>query len=89
MRRYVCCKHQMQIKINEFINLPAILFLSDINECEDQKHNRCPDKSDCENTEGSYTCNSRKSRLKIAIIGMSIYIYIYIGYISYTFSLLH
>ena len=61
-------------KINEFINLHVILFLSDINECEDQKRNRCPDKADCENTEVSYTCNSRKSRLKIAIIGMSIYI---------------
>ena len=45
--------------------------LSDINECEDQKRNRCPDKSDCENTEGSYHCNKRKSPLKIAIIGMS------------------
>ncbi|KAM4071082.1 hypothetical protein ACB094_11G034800 [Castanea mollissima] len=40
----------------------------DRNECEDQKRNRCPDKADCENTEGSYTCNRRKSRLKIAII---------------------
>ena len=87
MQRYVCSKHQIQKKINEFINLHVILFLSDINECEDQKRNGCSDKADCENTEGSYTCNRRKSRLKIAIIGMSIYIYK--GYISYTFSLLN
>ena len=66
----VTCKHQMHPKINEFINLRVFLFLSDINECE--KDNRCPNKSDCENTEGSYNCNKRKSRLKVAIIGMSV-----------------
>ena len=69
----VTCKHQMHTKINEFINLHVILFLSDINECE--KDNRCRNKSDCENTEGSYNCNRGKTRskiLKIAIIGMSI-----------------
>ncbi|XP_050282147.1 wall-associated receptor kinase-like 1 [Quercus robur] len=41
----------------------------DINECE--KDNRCPNKSDCENTEGSYNCDRGKTRskiLKIAII---------------------
>ena len=63
----VTCKHQMHTKINEFINLHVILFLSDINECEKGK---CPDKSDCENTEGSYNCDRRKARWKIAIIGM-------------------
>ncbi|KAL0007781.1 hypothetical protein SO802_009283 [Lithocarpus litseifolius] len=39
----------------------------DINECE-KDDNGCPDKSDCENTEGSYNCNRRKNRWKIAII---------------------
>ena len=69
----VTCKHQMHTKINEFINLHVILFLSDINECE--KDNTCPNKSDCENTEGSYNGDRGKTRskiLKIAIIGMSI-----------------
>ena len=69
----VTCKHQMHTKINEFINLHVILFLSDINECE--KDNRCPNKLDCENTEGGYNCDRGKTRskiLKIAIIGMFI-----------------
>ena len=71
MRRYVCCKHQMHTKINEFINGHIILFLSDINECA--KDNKCANKSDCENTEGSYNCNNRgMSQLKIVIIGMSV-----------------
>ena len=67
----VTCKHQMHTKINEFINLHVILFLSDINECE-KDNNRCPDKADCENTNGSYNCDRRKTRWKIAIIGMSV-----------------
>ena len=69
----VTCKHQMHKRINEFINLHIVLFLSDINECE--KDNRCPNKLDCENTEGSYNCDRRKTQwkiLKTAIIGMSI-----------------
>ena len=68
----VTCKYQMHTKINEFINLHVILFLSDINECE--KDNRCLNKSDCVNIEGSFNCNKRnkrKSLLKVAIIGMS------------------
>ena len=59
----------------KLINFRVILFLLDINECEDQKRNRCPDKSDCENTEGNYSCKMRKKRKspsKIAIIGMSV-----------------
>ncbi|GMY19677.1 wall-associated receptor kinase-like 8 isoform X2 [Fagus crenata] len=40
----------------------------DINECENDKLNYCSIKTDCENTEGSFNCNKRKSRLKIAII---------------------
>ncbi|KAM3694173.1 hypothetical protein ACJW31_07G040200 [Castanea mollissima] len=40
----------------------------DINECEDKKLNKCPIKSNCENTEGGYTCNKPRSRVKIAII---------------------
>lgn len=47
-------------------------FLSDINECEDEKLNKCLIKSNCENTEGGYTCNKPRSRVKIAIIGMSL-----------------
>ena len=66
----VTCKYQMHTKINEFINLHVILFLSDINECE--KDNRCPNKLDCVNIGGSFNCNKRKSLLKVAIIGMSI-----------------
>ena len=67
----VTCKHQMHPKINEFINLRVFLFLSDINECE--KDNACPNKSDCENTEGGYSCNKQESQLKVAIIGMSVF----------------
>ncbi|XP_075673326.1 wall-associated receptor kinase-like 10 [Castanea sativa] len=40
----------------------------DINECEDKKLNKCRIKSNCENTEGGYTCNKPRSRVKIAII---------------------
>ncbi|KAK9989509.1 hypothetical protein SO802_029748 [Lithocarpus litseifolius] len=40
----------------------------DINECEDEKLNNCLIKSNCENTEGGYTCNKARSRVKIAII---------------------
>ncbi|KAL4614348.1 hypothetical protein ACB092_07G047900 [Castanea dentata] len=40
----------------------------DINECEDNKLNKCLIKSNCENTEGGYTCNKPRSRVKIAII---------------------
>ena len=61
----------MHPKINEFINLRVFLFLSDINECE--KDNACPNKSDCENTEGGYSCNKQESQLKVAIIGMSVF----------------
>uniref|UniRef100_A0A7N2LGK5 Wall-associated receptor kinase galacturonan-binding domain-containing protein n=1 Tax=Quercus lobata TaxID=97700 RepID=A0A7N2LGK5_QUELO len=39
----------------------------DINECE-KDNNECSDKSDCENTEGSYNCDRRKARWKIVII---------------------
>ena len=68
-QRYVC-KHQ---NAQKFINFRVILFLSDINECEDkkQKYPRCPPDLECENTEGHYNCNKRKSPLKIAILGMS------------------
>ena len=58
-----------------FINFRVILFLSDINECEDKKQKdpiyQCPHNFECENTEGWFNCNKRKSPLKIAIIGMS------------------
>ena len=70
----VTCTHQMHTKINEFINLHVILFLSNINECK-KDNNRCPNKSNCENTEGSYNCDRGKTRWKIltiAIIGMSV-----------------
>ena len=67
----VTCKHQMHTKINEFINLHVIVFLSDINECE-KDNDGCPDKSDCENTDGSYNFDRRTSRWRIATIGMSI-----------------
>ncbi|KAK4564536.1 hypothetical protein RGQ29_006561 [Quercus rubra] len=40
----------------------------DINECEDEKLNKCLNKSNCENTKGGYTCNKPRSRVKIAII---------------------
>nr|XP_023891356.1 wall-associated receptor kinase-like 10 [Quercus suber] len=39
----------------------------DINECEND-NNRCPDKADCENKDGGYSCEKRKTRWKIAII---------------------
>ena len=59
----------------KFINFRVILFLSDINECEDEKQKdhryQCPPDLECENIEGSYNCNKRKSPLKIAILGMS------------------
>ena len=59
----------------KFINFRVILFLSDINECEDEKQKdlryQCPPDLECENTEGSHNCNKRKSPLKIAILGMS------------------
>ncbi|KAL4614349.1 hypothetical protein ACB092_07G048000 [Castanea dentata] len=40
----------------------------DINECKDEKLNKCLIKSNCENTKGGYTCNKPRSRVKIAII---------------------
>ena len=57
----------------KLINLSVILFLSDINECEDekQKYVGCPHDFECVNTEGWFNCKKRKSPLKIAIIGMS------------------
>ena len=56
----------------KFINFRVILFLSDINECEDEKQKPiCSPDLECENTEGSYNCIKRKSPLKIAILGMS------------------
>ena len=67
----VTCKHQMHTKINEFINSHVILFLSDVNECE-KYNNICDDKSDCENIDGSFNCDRRKTRWKIAIIGTSV-----------------
>ncbi|KAL4599894.1 hypothetical protein ACB092_11G159400 [Castanea dentata] len=39
----------------------------DINECE-KDNNGCLNKSDCVNMEGSYNCDGRKTRTKIAII---------------------
>ena len=68
-QRYVC-KHQ---NAQKFINLRVILFLSDINECEDEnrKYPRCPPDLECENTEGSSNCNERKSPSNTAILGMS------------------
>ena len=50
---------KMHKKINEFINLCVILFLSA--EC------------DSKNAEGSFRCNLRKSRLMLAIIGMFVF----------------
>ncbi|KAL0008633.1 hypothetical protein SO802_010135 [Lithocarpus litseifolius] len=38
----------------------------DINECKDNKRRRCPDNLECENTEGGFNCNKRKSPLKRA-----------------------
>ncbi|XP_050286457.1 wall-associated receptor kinase-like 8 isoform X6 [Quercus robur] len=40
----------------------------DINECENKTLNKCPNKSDCVNTQGSYNCNKPKSPVKMAII---------------------
>ncbi|XP_030962998.1 wall-associated receptor kinase-like 9 isoform X2 [Quercus lobata] len=40
----------------------------DINECEEHLNN-CKSKLDCENTEGAYNCEKRKSKLKIVIVG--------------------
>ena len=50
---------KMHKKINEFINLCVILFLS----------------ADCDsmNAEGRFWCNLRKSRLMLAIIGMFVF----------------
>ena len=61
---------KMHKKINEFINLLVILFLSDINECD---FHECPYNFECENTEGYFNCNKRKSPLKLAIIGMFVF----------------
>ncbi|KAF3953831.1 hypothetical protein CMV_020758 [Castanea mollissima] len=41
----------------------------DINECEDDLLNYCKNKLDCENTEGGYNCEKRKSKLKMVIVG--------------------
>nr|XP_023874292.1 wall-associated receptor kinase-like 8 [Quercus suber] len=47
----------------------------DINECENHHLNNCQSKLDCENTEGSYSCNERKSQpimiRNMILIGMS------------------
>ena len=61
---------KMHKKINEFINLLVILFLSDINECD---FHECPYNFERENTEGYFNCNKRKSLLKLAIIGMFVF----------------
>ncbi|XP_065630489.1 wall-associated receptor kinase-like 8 [Quercus suber] len=45
----------------------------DINECENKTLNKCPNKSDCVNIQGSYLCNKPKSPVRMAIIGMSIF----------------
>ena len=50
------------------------VILSDINECEDNDLNYCRNKLDCENTDGVYICNKRKSKSKMVIIGMSLYL---------------
>ncbi|KAL4598851.1 hypothetical protein ACB092_11G086900 [Castanea dentata] len=47
------------------------LSCQDINECEDPKRHTCQNKWDCQNTEGSYNCNKRKSRMKIVVIVIS------------------
>ena len=57
---------------NKFINFFVIL--SDVNECEDNDLNYCGNKLDCENTDGGYICNKRKSKSKMVIIGMSLYL---------------
>ncbi|KAK4592987.1 hypothetical protein RGQ29_017215 [Quercus rubra] len=60
---YYCCLGGYEG--NPYLNTGC----QDINECE--KDNTCPNKSDCENTEGSYNCDRGKTRskiLKIAII---------------------
>ena len=57
---------------NKFINFFVVL--SDINECEDNDLNHCGNKLDCENTDGGYICNKRKSKSKKVIIGMSLYL---------------
>uniref|UniRef100_A0A7N2LP96 NOTCH1 EGF-like calcium-binding domain-containing protein n=1 Tax=Quercus lobata TaxID=97700 RepID=A0A7N2LP96_QUELO len=43
---------------------------ANINECENETLNKCPNKSDCVNTQGSYNCNKPKSPVKIAITGI-------------------
>nr|POF24647.1 wall-associated receptor kinase-like 10 [Quercus suber] len=40
----------------------------DINECESKNLDQCPHYLECENTEGSFNCNKRKSPLKLAIL---------------------
>nr|XP_023897878.1 wall-associated receptor kinase-like 8 [Quercus suber] len=40
----------------------------DINECENKTLNKCPNKSDCVNIQGSYLCNKPKSPVRMAII---------------------
>nr|POE98078.1 wall-associated receptor kinase-like 9 [Quercus suber] len=42
----------------------------DINECEDNDLNYCGNKLECENTDGGYICNKRKSKSKMVIIGL-------------------
>ena len=54
--------------------LILFVILSDINECEDNDLNYCGNKLDCENTDGGYICNKRKSKSKMVIIGMSLYL---------------
>ncbi|KAK7851197.1 wall-associated receptor kinase-like 8, partial [Quercus suber] len=42
----------------------------DINECENKTLNKCPNKSDCVNIQGSYLCNKPKSPVRMAIIAI-------------------
>ena len=54
--------------------LNFFVILLDINECEDDLLNYCKSKLDCENTEGGYNCEKRKSKLKTVIVGMFLYL---------------
>ena len=46
--------------------------ISDINECENSTLNSCPNKSDCQNINGGYNCNKKKT-LRTIIIGMPLF----------------
>ena len=54
--------------------LNFFVILLDIDECEDDLLNYCKSKLDCENTEGGYNCEKRKSKLKTVIVGMFLYL---------------